>query len=132
MFLKCYDFSKYVKNTKYQSKGFLDLIICNRGRSPQTRLKDYGPKRCLILLDRMFDLSELYTSGDSASIHFFKPWWDLIIEYLNMGMFLLTLIAFANVTLVEGEGIICLGKEKTYSWPQVLHNRFSLSLIQPQ
>lgn len=67
----------------------------------------------------MFALSELYTGRDSLSINFFKPWWDLIIDYLNMGMLLLALIAFANVTFVENEGIICIGKDKTYSWTQV-------------
>ncbi len=67
----------------------------------------------------MFALSEIYSSGDSPSIRFFKPWWDLVIDYLNLGMLLLMLIAFANVTLVDGEGIICIGIHKTYTWAQV-------------
>ena len=67
----------------------------------------------------MFALTEICTGRDSTSITFFKPWWDLIIDYLNMGMLLLALIAFANVTFVENEGILCIGKEKSYSWAQV-------------
>ena len=67
----------------------------------------------------MFALSEICAGRDSTSINFFKPWWDLIIDYLNMGMLLLALIAFANVTFVENEGILCIGKEKSYSWAQV-------------
>ena len=75
----------------------------------------------------MFVLSELYLSGGSPSLHFFKPWWDLVIDYLNMGMLMLTLIAFANVTLLDGEGIICTGIKRKYTWPQVIGIRGSFN-----
>eukprot|EP00794_Sanderia_malayensis_P008896 gene8896-9847_t len=67
----------------------------------------------------MFALSELYSSGDCPSVHFFKPWWDLVIDYLNFGIMILTLIAFAKVTLSDQQGLICIGIEKTYSWAQI-------------
>jgi len=64
----------------------------------------------------MFLLSEIYQSQAPYSVRFFKPWWDLLIDYLIMGILLVTLLTFTRVLFEADFGITSIGLNQTLSF----------------
>ena len=47
-------------------------------------------------------------SEESPAIKNFKPWWEIIIDYMLLALLLICLLAWARVTSLEASGLICV------------------------
>ena len=47
-------------------------------------------------------------SEESPAIKNFKPWWEIIIDYMLLALLLICLLAWARVTSLEASGLVCV------------------------
>lgn len=61
----------------------------------------------------MFVLSEIYQACEPYPVKFFKPWWDLLIDYVIMGLLLIALLTFTRVIFENDLGVTSIGVNQT-------------------
>ena len=59
-------------------------------------------------------------SEESPAIKKFKPWWEIIIDYILLALLLICLLAWARVTSLEASGLVCVptSANVTYGFPE--------------
>ena len=58
-------------------------------------------------------------SEESPAIRNFKPWWEIIVDYMLLALLLISLLAWARVTSVEASGLICVPLNSNISYAYV-------------
>ena len=53
---------------------------------------------------------------ESISVKKFKSWWEIAIDYLVLGLLLLTLLSWTRVISAEASGLICVPLDSTISY----------------
>lgn len=59
-------------------------------------------------------------SEESPAIKNFKPWWEIITDYMLLALLLICLLAWARVTSLEAAGLVCvpIGVNITYGFTE--------------
>ena len=50
---------------------------------------------------------------ESVAIKSFKPWWEIVIDYIILALLLITLLSWTRVISADASGLLCLPVEKT-------------------
>lgn len=69
-------------------------------------------------------------SEESKAVKTFKPWWDVVLDYLLVGLLLIALLSWTRVISTDSSGLICVPRDKTVSYGFVFAKYFNAKCTQ--